>query len=111
KEDIKTEMTLTTLKTGEYFGEIALLQANPVRTATVTAITKIHLFTLDKDYFIKLIGPLKEIKQKFERANSIVAPILHDPYQRIELNNIHKVGIMGQGAYGTVHLVKIQGVE
>ncbi|KAG5362384.1 cAMP-dependent protein kinase regulatory subunit [Yarrowia sp. C11] len=54
---------VATLKQGDYFGEVALLNDLP-RQATVTAKTKLKVATLGKDGFQRLLGPvLDHLKQ------------------------------------------------
>lgn len=48
---------VATLKQGDYFGEVALLNDLP-RQATVTAKTKLKVATLGKDGFQRLLGPV-----------------------------------------------------
>lgn len=48
---------VVTLKQGDYFGEVALLNDLP-RQATVTAKTKLKVATLGKDGFQRLLGPV-----------------------------------------------------
>ena len=107
---LQKENTLTTMTQGQYFGEIALLQQNPVRTATVTAITKVHLFSLEKEYFTKLIGVLPEENRVIlhKSVSEVLKPKDPDSLS-INISNIKKLGIMGQGAYGTVYLCSVVG--
>jgi CRP-like cAMP-binding protein len=51
------------LKAGEWFGEIALL-TGCVRTANVIADTPVRLATFDRHAFEKVLGNLKDIKDK-----------------------------------------------
>lgn len=48
------------LKTGNYFGEIALLTTKP-RQATVTAVGTLKVLSLDKATFTRVLGSLDEI--------------------------------------------------
>lgn len=54
------EHTLTTLKKGDYFGELALLNDQP-RKATVSANGRLKCATLGKKAFVRLLGPCVEI--------------------------------------------------
>merc|ERR1711988_251726 len=51
------------LKTGTYFGEIALLTAKP-RQATVTADGTLVTLSLDRKTFTRVMGPLDSILQR-----------------------------------------------
>jgi cAMP-dependent protein kinase regulator len=49
------------LKTGDYFGELALLSGDP-RAASVTAVSdNVKLLCLDRKAFSRLLGPLREM--------------------------------------------------
>ena len=54
---------LQELTRGGYFGEVALLNDLP-RQATVTATTKLHVVTLDKSAFQRLLGPVVDILKR-----------------------------------------------
>ena len=45
---------------GSYFGEMALLSEDDLRTASVICKTRTHCYTLDRDPFIRLIGSVVE---------------------------------------------------
>ncbi|TPX67625.1 hypothetical protein CcCBS67573_g07436 [Chytriomyces confervae] len=60
---------LPNLKKGDYFGELALLNNEP-RQATVRAIGKLRVATMDKNAFVRLLGPLTEIIRR--NANDYV---------------------------------------
>ena len=45
---------------GEYFGELALLKSEP-RAANVIARSEVKVATIDRDSFMRLLGPLDEI--------------------------------------------------
>ena len=60
-------------KPGMYFGELALLRDEP-RAATVTAVSHLKCATIDRDCFMRLLGPLDEIlKRNMEQYINIVA--------------------------------------
>jgi len=47
-------------KTGDYFGELALLKNAP-RAASVYARTQLKVASIDRDSFKRLLGPLDQI--------------------------------------------------
>ncbi|KAF9263542.1 camp-binding domain-like protein [Marasmius fiardii PR-910] len=64
------EITVGTLKKGDYFGELSLLRMEP-RAATVSAIyrtdgsqPKLKVAALDAPAFTRLLGPLREIMER-----------------------------------------------
>ena len=57
------------LKPNSYFGELALLNNKP-RTATIVAKTPLHVDSLDREAFNRLLGPLDAImKRKAQQYN------------------------------------------
>ena len=59
------EQTLATLRTGDLFGEIALVRGTPA-TATVRAARPTTVLFLAREYFERLIGALPEMRAFFE---------------------------------------------
>jgi CRP-like cAMP-binding protein/Zn-dependent protease len=70
---------VATLSTGDYFGELALLNQAP-RAATVRALTDLEAFELSADDFVRLVSPTWQIK---ERMRNAVA--LRDAFSSLEL--------------------------
>jgi MFS family permease len=66
---------ITTLGSGDFFGEIALLRGLP-RTATVRAVTSLRLYALDRDTFVTTVTGHQA---SAEAAGSIVAARLPSP--------------------------------
>ncbi|KAK7049657.1 hypothetical protein VNI00_005688 [Paramarasmius palmivorus] len=65
-----SDMTVGTLKKGDYFGELSLLRMEP-RAATVSAVhrsdptqPKLKVAALDAPAFTRLLGPLREIMER-----------------------------------------------
>eukprot|EP00746_Dinoflagellata_sp_MGD_P166233 gnl/MRDRNA2_/MRDRNA2_95986_c0_seq1.p1 gnl/MRDRNA2_/MRDRNA2_95986_c0~~gnl/MRDRNA2_/MRDRNA2_95986_c0_seq1.p1 ORF type:complete len:390 (-),score=140.98 gnl/MRDRNA2_/MRDRNA2_95986_c0_seq1:144-1313(-) len=55
------------LKEGDYFGELALLNDAP-RAATVTAKSDVVVVSVDRNTFIKMLGPLKDLMEAHKEA-------------------------------------------
>jgi len=61
KEQDGVEITVMEYKTGDYFGELALLKNQP-RAASVTAVSaSVTVLTLDRKTFNKMLGPLQDL--------------------------------------------------
>jgi cAMP-dependent protein kinase regulator len=52
------------LKAADYFGELALLEADGKRHATVTAVAECKLAKLDRERFERVLGPCTTILQR-----------------------------------------------
>jgi CRP/FNR family transcriptional regulator, cyclic AMP receptor protein len=50
------EVTLATLGTGEFFGEMALVDSSPRTATAIAAADNTRLITLDQDKFLYLVG-------------------------------------------------------
>ena len=66
-EVLRNEQRLATLKTGDFFGEMALLSEGP-RRARVRCVTATDVLVLDDTAFMMLVNTLPDLKQKFERV-------------------------------------------
>jgi len=63
KHEDKNDIEVGHLYPSNYFGEIALLTDSP-RAATVTAITPIKLAKLDRERFVRVLGPFSDILRR-----------------------------------------------
>ena len=52
-------------KTGDYFGEIALIRDAP-RQATVKCLTKAKVLSIERSAFKRMFGPIEEILKRNE---------------------------------------------
>eukprot|EP01065_Artemidia_motanka_P052768 TRINITY_DN9619_c0_g2_i1.p1 TRINITY_DN9619_c0_g2~~TRINITY_DN9619_c0_g2_i1.p1 ORF type:complete len:1504 (+),score=567.63 TRINITY_DN9619_c0_g2_i1:109-4620(+) len=63
--DDDVELVVSTLKRGDFFGEVALLSDHATRTASIKALTYCDLFVLEKD-------PFDQLMELFEDLNSAI---------------------------------------
>jgi cAMP-dependent protein kinase regulator len=63
KDSAGQSKIVATLKSGDYFGEIALLTAKP-RQATVSAQGEARVLALDRATFTRVMGPLDDIMKR-----------------------------------------------
>lgn len=97
------EREIATLKQGDYFGEMALLNAAP-RMATVTAIEPTICMTVDRTTFDKVLGPLKELMDReADRRKAEVEALSKKAV--IKLSELKDLGTLGVGTFGRVKLV------
>jgi len=66
-EATKDGKSLRTMKDGDFFGEIALIEDIP-RTATVTATTGLRFFVLTRQAFWSTIDRMPDVERKVLRA-------------------------------------------
>ncbi|XP_064602386.1 cGMP-dependent protein kinase 1-like [Liolophura sinensis] len=113
------------LKTpGDYFGEKALLSEDR-RTANVIALPPgVECLTLDRDAFIKLIGNLKDLRDKDygdqargaqrtsggsggESPLSPVRETIDQEFVGVRLEELDVIATLGMGGFGRVELVQL----
>jgi CRP-like cAMP-binding protein len=68
KGDGPFQHSVAILRSGDLFGEIALLRGTPA-TATVRAVTPSAVLFLGREYFERLVGALPEMRQFFEELS------------------------------------------
>ncbi|KAH8740870.1 cyclic nucleotide dependent protein kinase [Cryptosporidium ryanae] len=82
---------------GDYFGERALLY-DEARSATIEAATpEVHLWTVDKEAFLKIIEPPMRLYLD-ERIK------LQET--RVQINELRELQLIGKGTFGSVSLVE-----
>ena len=59
--------SINTLRAGDFFGEIALINGTP-RTASVTATTAVHALVIEGHAFRRLLQDAPAIREKVERV-------------------------------------------
>lgn len=67
----KKQRRINKLFEAEYFGEGALMEESSRRKATVVADTELVCYTLDKDNFLRLIGPQYDLLLQEKSPNAI----------------------------------------
>lgn len=125
------ETDVVTYRTGEYFGELALLEesAKNVRQASVTARTNCVLLKLSRIAVSLLLGPVDDLMKRRMRSyssmstastgthgggsvvdvGSIAASVSSSDGKgtgTMQLSNFRIIGRLGRGAFGLVRLVE-----
>eukprot|EP00126_Sphaerothecum_destruens_P002929 Sdes_comp16343_c0_seq3m5701 len=129
-------MEVSTLKNGDFFGEMALLHENNVRAANVIATSKVVCLAMSKANFTSMLGSLEEIKTTSVKRHSEIKKIssikinleskevVKTPKATkevmktgkfwrsdIKLTDLSDVVVLGFGAFGKVKLVKTSSGE
>eukprot|EP01029_Cantina_marsupialis_P017093 TRINITY_DN383_c1_g2_i1.p1 TRINITY_DN383_c1_g2~~TRINITY_DN383_c1_g2_i1.p1 ORF type:complete len:902 (-),score=307.48 TRINITY_DN383_c1_g2_i1:1320-4025(-) len=108
----RDSIEIAELKTGDFFGEMALLEDKP-RGANVIAKGKLECFCLNRAQFVKLLGPLDAIMERAkERQNETEEIVTRQTVQprKLESNikfedlEIHR--ILGAGTFGRVKMAR-----
>jgi len=98
------EITLSILREGSFFGEMALFDESP-RSATVQTMEETEFFILTKSYFLQLI----------EQSSTIAKNILKEMSTRLreaddQIRNLALFDVAGRLANILINLVKKEGV-
>lgn len=101
------------LRSGEFFGERALL-ANEPRAADCIAIGRVECLTLQRDAFEKLLGKLDHIMQReIQRQQLVQQAVLNNSTstksvaaKKFLFKDLDKIRTIGTGTFGRVILVR-----
>jgi cGMP-dependent protein kinase len=98
------------LRTGTYFGEMALLD-DEVRKASIVSTSECECFVLDRDTFNRLLGSLKHIinretQQRLEVLKGAGPQDQQEPQLNLAFNDLQQLAILGSGTFGRVTLVQ-----
>jgi len=106
-EDGTIIMIKERLLPGAYFGEMALLQDDGVRMATVTSNEDTVVMSLTRETFTEFLGPMNDIlTRETERRQRDIERSRRPPIKLKELDHVKTLGV---GAFGRVKLVKHKG--
>lgn len=98
------EKEIAKLGVGDYFGEMALLNASP-RMASVTAVEPTTCMTVDRATFGKVLGPLQELLEREAARRQAEVDALKNQ-KDIALADLKEIGTLGVGTFGRVKLVE-----
>lgn len=96
-------------RSGEFFGERALMDRPAPRTGTVTAAVATRLLRLDRTAFELLLGPLEDVlRRRLDGTSETGQPKKTKRWRPLEVSigDLEVVGVLGKGSYGFVQLVK-----
>jgi serine/threonine protein kinase/CRP-like cAMP-binding protein len=101
QQKMDREVQLIDLAEGEYFGEMALLLDEP-RHANCIAVGNVEVMSLEKDNFVKLLGPVKDILARQMRIRVLKSVPLLARLSDMELDQVGdamRVQIFSPGDY------------
>jgi len=98
------------LKTGTYFGEMALLD-DDVRKASVIATTACECFVLDRATFTRILGSLQQVinretTHRLEVLKGAGPSDEAEPQLNLKFSDLTTLGVLGSGTFGRVTLVQ-----
>jgi CRP-like cAMP-binding protein/tRNA A-37 threonylcarbamoyl transferase component Bud32 len=116
---VANELEVGSLKAGEFFGEMALLE-DVARMATVTATSELECFALDRDGFMRILGSMHEMLEeetatrlkKLKKAAAAddgalsTETIELEEEVLIEFSDLKAIAVLGSGTFGRVSLVQ-----
>jgi cGMP-dependent protein kinase len=99
---------LKDLKTGDFFGETALMNDSDVRTATVTAVSKCVCYSIERTTFRLILSHIKEKLEKEAKYRVAAKGTGADDavYKAMKMSDLKRVAILGSGTFGRVTLEK-----
>mmetsp|Transcript_82 Transcript_82/g.239 ORF Transcript_82/g.239 Transcript_82/m.239 type:complete len:915 (-) Transcript_82:41-2785(-) len=100
---------LTTLATGQFLGELALLN-DDVRSANARAKGRATLLSLNRDAFEVTLGSMKDLMEKRASSKYVASRMSLTSSARVEceLKDLELRGILGMGSFGRVSLVRYE---
>jgi len=94
---------------GSFFGELALLNAEPRNATVVAGEEGCAVLQLSRDDFHQLLGPLQDIMERnakeYEKPPNMRKLIGDDASKICDLEELVTIGLLGRGAFGKVTLV------
>ncbi len=101
---------VTILKSGTYFGEMALLD-DEVRKASVIAVHDTACFVLDRETFTRILGSLqhilnRETQQRLEVLKGAGPKDQSEPQLNLTFSDLAQLAVLGSGTFGRVTLVQ-----
>jgi CRP-like cAMP-binding protein len=98
------------LKSGTYFGEMALLD-DEVRKASIVSTSECECFVLERETFNRLLGSLKHIinretQQRLEVLKGAGPKDGNEPQLNLTFSELQQLAVLGSGTFGRVTLVQ-----
>jgi CRP-like cAMP-binding protein len=112
------EGVVASMGPGDFFGERALLNEEVRAASCVAYMGEAVVLSLDRDHFEMLIGTLDEYSetkapQKVDASRAAMGTgmdgsgsVIPEGAAQLELSDLKMVGLLGEGAFGRVSLVK-----
>lgn len=107
---MKGNNQVATLESGQYFGEMALLD-DEERKASIIATSAVECFVLDRPTFNRIMGSLKDIlaRERAERDKTLYESEQGANSLKIKFEDLKPIAVLGAGTFGRVSLVQEKG--
>ena len=107
-EETGEDIILREMVEGNYFGEMALLSADDLRTASVVCKSSVRCYTLDREPFIKLIGNVVEKDwnnpNESDADDDLASSHKNLSQTQYKLQDMELITTIGVGAFGRVEV-------
>jgi len=105
---MKGNNQVAVVESGQYFGEMALLDDEERKASIIATSATVECFVLDRPTFNRILGSLKDIleREKLQRDKALNDSESGSNTLKIKFDDLVPVAVLGAGTFGRVSLVQ-----